>query len=93
MVGLIGPNEAEHGSTAFVESGIDGVQIAAATLDDANGIGHVQAKLGSPMYEALFGRMADDVRAGGACLAALEALVGQFEIEETLSLSTAFMQL
>ena len=37
----VGPDEAEHGSTAFVESWIDGVQIAAATLDDANGVGHV----------------------------------------------------
>src|SRR5215467_3705262 len=40
-VGLVGPDEAEHGSTAFVESGIDRVQIAAAALDDANGAGHV----------------------------------------------------
>jgi hypothetical protein len=30
------------------------------------------AKLGSPMYEALLHRMAEDVRAGGPCLAALE---------------------
>jgi hypothetical protein len=30
------------------------------------------AKLGSPMSEALLQRMADDVRAGGPCLAALE---------------------
>jgi len=30
------------------------------------------AKLGSPMYEALLRRMADDVRSGGPCLAALE---------------------
>jgi len=30
------------------------------------------AKLGSPMYEALLRRMAEDVRAGGPCLAALE---------------------
>lgn len=29
------------------------------------------AKLGSPMYEALLRRMAEDVRAGGPCLAAL----------------------
>src|SRR6185436_17128752 len=30
------------------------------------------ARLGSPMYEALLRRMADDVRGGGPCLAALE---------------------
>jgi hypothetical protein len=43
-------------------------QIAQACLDQAEWA----RKLGSPMYEALLCRMADDVRAGGPCLAALE---------------------
>jgi hypothetical protein len=42
--------------------------IAQACLDQAGWA----AKLGSPMYEALLLRMAEDVRAGGPCLAALE---------------------
>jgi hypothetical protein len=42
--------------------------IAQGCLDQANWA----AKLGSPMYEELLRRMAEDVRAGGPCLAALE---------------------
>ena len=42
--------------------------IAQACLDQAGWA----AKLGSPMDEALLRRMAEDVRAGGPCLAALE---------------------
>jgi hypothetical protein len=42
--------------------------IAQACLDQAGWA----SKLGSPMYEALLRRMAEDVRAGGPCLAALE---------------------
>lgn len=43
-------------------------EIAQGCLDQAGWA----AKLGSPMYEALLQRMANDVRAGGPCLAALE---------------------
>jgi hypothetical protein len=43
-------------------------EIAQGCLDQAGWA----AKLGSPMYQALLQRMADDVRAGGPCLAALE---------------------
>lgn len=43
-------------------------EIAQRCLDQAGWA----AKLGSPMYETLLQRMADDVRAGGPCLAALE---------------------
>ena len=43
-------------------------EIAQACLDQAVWA----AKLGSPMYEALLRRMADDVREGGMCLVALE---------------------
>src|SRR4051812_5964182 len=42
--------------------------IAQACLDQAAWA----AKLGSPMYEAVLRRMAEDVRVGGPCLAALE---------------------
>jgi hypothetical protein len=42
-------------------------QIAQGCLDQAEWA----AKLGSPMYQALLRRMADDVRAGGPCLTAL----------------------
>src|SRR5215831_16369527 len=43
-------------------------EIAQGCLDQAGWA----AKLGSPMYEALLRRMADDVRDGGMCLVALE---------------------
>jgi hypothetical protein len=43
-------------------------EIAQGCLDQAGWA----VKLGSPMYEALLRRMADDVRDGGPCLAALE---------------------
>src|SRR5215467_3513375 len=43
-------------------------EIAQACLDQAGWA----AKLGSPMYEGLLRRMAQDVRASGPCLAALE---------------------
>ena len=41
-VGLIRPDEAEQGDTAFVERRIDGVQIASAALDNTNAFGDVQ---------------------------------------------------
>ena len=47
---------------------MDREEIAKACLDQAGW----SAKLGSPMYEALLRRIAEDVRAGGVCLAALE---------------------
>jgi len=47
---------------------MDREEIAQGCLDQARWA----AKLGSPMYEALLRRMAEDVRAGGPCLAALE---------------------
>jgi hypothetical protein len=47
---------------------MDRGEIAQACLDQAEWA----AKLGSPMYEVLLRRMAEDVRAGGPCLAALE---------------------
>src|SRR5262245_14574067 len=47
---------------------MDREKVAQACLDQAAWAG----KLGSPMYEALARRMAEDVRAGGPCLAALE---------------------
>ena len=47
---------------------MDREEIARACLDQAEWA----AKLGSPMYETLLRRMAEDVRAGGPCLAALE---------------------
>ena len=43
-------------------------EVAQGCLDQAGWA----AKLGSPMYEAILRRMAEDVRAGGPCLAALE---------------------
>jgi hypothetical protein len=43
-------------------------EIAQGCLDQAGWA----SKLGSPMYEALLRRMAEDVRGGGPCLAALE---------------------
>ncbi|MGH9632706.1 MAG: DUF2332 family protein [Bryobacteraceae bacterium] len=43
-------------------------QIAHGCVDQAGWA----AKLGSPMYEVLLQRMADDVRDGGPCLVALE---------------------
>jgi hypothetical protein len=43
-------------------------EIAQACLDQAEWA----AKLGSPMYEAILRRMADDVRDSGPCLVALE---------------------
>jgi hypothetical protein len=43
-------------------------EIAQGCLDQAGWA----AKLGSPMYEALLRRMAENVRTGGPCLAALE---------------------
>jgi hypothetical protein len=42
-------------------------EIAQGCLDQAGWA----AKLGSPMYAGLLRRMADDVRSGGPCLAAL----------------------
>jgi hypothetical protein len=47
---------------------VDRDEIAQACLDQAEWA----ARLGSPMYEALLRRMAEDVRAGGPYLAALE---------------------
>jgi hypothetical protein len=47
---------------------MDREEIAQSCLDQAGW----SARLGSPMYEALLRRMADDVRAAGPCLAALE---------------------
>jgi hypothetical protein len=47
---------------------MDREEIAQSCLDQAGWV----AKLGSPMCEALLRRMAEDVRAGGPCLAALE---------------------
>src|ERR1051325_1682374 len=47
---------------------MDREEIAQGCLDQAGWA----AKLGSPMYEALLRRMAEDVRAGGPCLAAIE---------------------
>jgi hypothetical protein len=47
---------------------MDREEIAQGCLEQAEWA----VKLGSPMYEALLGRMAEDVRAGGPCLAALE---------------------
>src|SRR5262245_35183523 len=47
---------------------MDREKIAQACLEQARGA----ARLGSPMYEALLLRMADDVHAGGPCLAAVE---------------------
>jgi len=48
---------------------MDRGEIAQACLDQAGWA----AKLGSPMYEALLRRMADNVREGGPCLVALES--------------------
>ena len=47
-------------------------EIAQGCLDQAEWA----ARLGSPMYEGLLRRMAEDVRAGGPCLAALEPHYG-----------------
>lgn len=47
---------------------VNSEEIANACLDQAKWA----ARLHSPMYEALLHRIADDVRAGGPCLAALE---------------------
>ncbi len=47
---------------------MDREEIAQGCLEQAGWA----AKLGSPMHEALLRRMAEDVRAGGPCLAALE---------------------
>jgi hypothetical protein len=47
------------------------------------------ARLGSPMYEALLLRMADDVRAGGPCLAALEPHVARSRMLAPLLLLAA----
>jgi hypothetical protein len=47
---------------------MDREEIAQGCLDQAGWA----SKLGSPMYEALLRRIADDVRAGGPCLAAVE---------------------
>src|SRR5215472_9608042 len=47
------------------------------------------AKLGSPMYEALLQRMAEDVRAGGPCLAALEPHAGRSRMLAPLLLLSA----
>jgi hypothetical protein len=47
---------------------MDREEIARACLDQAEWA----VKLGSPMYDALLRRMAEDVRGGGPCLAALE---------------------
>jgi hypothetical protein len=47
---------------------MDREEIAQGCLEQARWA----ARLGSPMYEALLLRMADDVRAGGPCLAAVE---------------------
>jgi hypothetical protein len=47
------------------------------------------AKLGSPMYEALLQRMAEDVCAGGPCLAALEPHVGRSRMLAPLLLLSA----
>jgi len=46
---------------------MDREEIARSCVEQAGWAG----KLGSPMCEALLRRMAEDVRAGGACLAAL----------------------
>ena len=47
------------------------------------------AKLGSPMYEALLQRMAQDVRDGGPCLAALEPKMQQSPLIAPLMLLAA----
>jgi hypothetical protein len=50
---------------------MDREEIARACLDQAEWA----VKLGSPMYDRLLRRMADDVRRGGPCLAVLEPLM------------------
>ena len=47
---------------------MDSAEIAQGCLEQAAWDG----KLGSPLYEALLRRMADDVRARGPCLTALQ---------------------
>jgi hypothetical protein len=47
------------------------------------------ARLGSPMYEALLLRMADDVRTGGPCLAAVEPHLGRSRMLAPLLLLAA----
>ena len=52
-LGLVRPDEAEQGGAAIVERGIDGVQIAAATLDDRDGGGRAkEGKVVSPKVQA-----------------------------------------
>ena len=47
------------------------------------------ARLGSPMYEALLLRMADDVRTGGPCLAAVKPHLGRSRMLAPLLLLAA----
>ena len=56
------------GQRAHYSEGMDREEVALGCLEQAEWA----AKLGSPMYEALLRRMAEDARVGGACLAALE---------------------
>jgi hypothetical protein len=64
---------------------MDRGEIAQACLDQAGWA----AKLGSPMYEALLRRMADDVREGGPCLVALEPHMPRSRMLAPLLLLTA----
>ena len=57
-----------RGKPVIYPDDMDREEIAQGCLDQVKWAN----KLGSPMYEALLGRMAEDVRAGGPCLAALD---------------------
>jgi hypothetical protein len=71
--------------TLLYPEDMDREEIAQGCLDQVKW----GTKLGSPMYEALLQRMAEDVRAGGPCLAALEPHMGRLRMLAPLLLLAA----